>query len=343
VIEPDLSFVVPFRNEGAFLRTTCDSLANQDIGTFCAEILLVDGDSSDNSRAIAEEFLGSRQGRIIFRLLDNRQRSTPFGFNLGIAEATGTYIGFGGAHTIYPPEYLKTAIMLLQSENADVVGGGASRFIPSQEGALSRAMASLYQSSMGAGVAAYWRRRTPGYVDTVFGGFYRREVFARVGRFDTRLVRNQDNELNSRVTAAGFKILFHPSLSSEYVLKTEPKVFFLRAFRFGFYHPQTWMINPRSLKLRHAVPALFTIYVLALLFLGGILSRWAFVPLVAYFLLLIFAASRIARLSSVSSGALTIPVFFVFHLAYGAGILAGLGKTLIDRFRVSTNMGSSRD
>jgi Glycosyltransferases, probably involved in cell wall biogenesis len=339
VTVPDISFVVPFRNEGAFLRATCDSLANQDIGTFSAEILLVDGDSNDSSRAIAEEYLSSRHTGIVFRLFDNPRRRTPFGFNLGIAEAKGTYIGFGGAHTVYPPKYLKTAVMLLQSGDADVVGGGASRFIPSREGALARAMASLYQSTMGAGVAAYWRKRTPGYVDTVFGGFYRREVFAKVGRFDTRLARNQDNELNSRVTAAGFKILFHPSLSSEYVLKTEPYGFFARAFRFGFYHPQTWVINPRSFKLRHAVPAVFTIYVVALLLFRGAAPAWAFAPMVAYFLLLVFAALQVARLSSALSGALTVPVFFLFHLAYGAGILVGAGKSLLDKLRLPTNTG----
>jgi glycosyltransferase involved in cell wall biosynthesis len=214
---PDITFVIPFRNEEAFLGQTLGSLADQDLGTLSAEVLLVDGASNDRSREIAQPFLERCDGTLTFYLLDNPSRTTPFGFNIGIAASRSNIVGFGGAHTIYPPSYLRRAAELIEESGADVVGGGFNRFISSVPGTLGLAMSCLYQSRIGAGVAGYLRRSVPGFVDTVYGGFYRRSVFVKVGCFDERLTRNQDNELNSRVKAAGLRIYFHPDLSTSYV------------------------------------------------------------------------------------------------------------------------------
>ena len=324
---PDLTFVVPFFNEEPFLRATCESLAQQSMGGYFAEVLLIDGRSTDASAAIAREFTRISAGSVGFRVLENRRRTTPNGFNIGIAAANGRFIGFGGAHTVYPKRYFKTAIELLQTGNAQVVGGGASSFKTSGDGRIAEAMGWLYRSRIGAGVAAYWRKREPGFVDTVFGGFYQREVFSTIGVFDTRLARNQDNELNSRVTRAGFRILFHPDLSSEYVIKTDPKSFFFRAFRFGFFHPETWLVNPRSIKVRHIVPAFFTLYIIGMLFLA-FQSWWFVVPFVVYATLLLMEAARISRYATVDVGVATIPIFFAFHFVYGLGTLAGVGDAI---------------
>lgn len=56
----------------------------------------------------------------------------------------------------------------------------------------------------------------------------------------------REQEINSRVTAAGLKIYYDPALSTSYIQKTMPKAFFKRAYRFGNYHPVTWKVNPRA-------------------------------------------------------------------------------------------------
>jgi succinoglycan biosynthesis protein ExoA len=323
---PDVSLVLPFRNEEAFLRRTLETLAAQDLGPFTAEVLMIDGDSEDRSPDIAREFAERPAGAIVFRLLRNPARRTPAAFNLGIREARGAVVGLGGAHTDYPPRYLRRAIEMLQEVDADVVGGGHDHYLPAGDGALAAAMSCLYESPMGDGVAAYHRRQAPGYVDTVYGGFYRRAVFDRVGYFDEQLVRNQDNELNARVTSAGFRVYFHPDLSTTYIQKTDPQTFLKRGFLFGRYHPATWRTNPQAFRLRHAVPALFVAYLLALAIASGIstVPVWWWGPLVAYALLLVVAAGRLMHRRRPVVGLLTIPLFFFYHLSYGAGTLVGL-------------------
>lgn len=327
---PDITLVIPFRNEEAFLPQTLASLAAQELGSISAEVLLVDGASTDRSREVLQPFLSSGNCALSFRLLENPSRTTPFGFNIGIATSRSDIVGFGGAHTIYPPGYLRRAVEVLRESGADVVGGGFNRFISSVPGTLGLAMSCLYQSPFGAGVAGYLRRSSPGFVDTVYGGFYRRGVFAEVGSFDERLTRNQDNELNSRVKAAGLRIYFHPDLSTSYVQKTDLPTFLRRGLLFGRYHPITWRTNFRSFRARHAVPAAFVVFLVALFTLGVMkrLSWWSVTPLAAYLLLLSWSAVQLRKRVGVRAALVTIPVFFFFHLSYGVGTLFGLASLL---------------
>lgn len=329
---PDISFVVPYRNEEAFLAATLESLLAQDLGPLRAEVLLMDGRSTDGSRALVERYARERSTEHV-RILacDNPHVTAPGAFNLGIRASRAPIIGLGGAHCLYPPSYLRRAVEIMRSVDAGVVGGGHDRFVPSTGGVLAEAMACLYLSPMGAGVAPYHRRKEPGFVDTVFGGFYRREVFDRVGGFDEGLAKNQDNELNARVTAAGYKVYFHPDLSTAYVLKTDLVAFFKRALASGSYHPTTWLVNPGAFTPRHAVPAAFVLYLAAL---GGLAAtkhapRVAFAPAAVYAVLIAGAAAKLGvQKRSLGVGLTVGPLFVAYHLAYGAATLWGVVPAL---------------
>jgi succinoglycan biosynthesis protein ExoA len=349
---PDLTFVVPFRNEAQHLCKTIESLARQDLGPFCAEVLLFDGMSEDLSREIAEREAAARSSaRLQLLVVENPRRRTQFAFNRGIELARAPIVGFGGAHTDYPPHYFKTALELLGTLEVDVVGGGHDRFLPGGRGPLARAMACLYRSPMGSAVAAYHRRTTAGLVDTVYGGFYRKGVFEHVGCFDERLARNQDNELNSRVTSAGHRIYFDPSLSTSYVQKSDLRTFFRRGLDFGLHHPETWARSWRAFRVRHAIPALFVAYLVALALpaLHGLCPLVLALPLGLYGLLLLAAAFRLAAQEGLVVGLLTIPLFFGYHLAYGIGTWAGVGSVLLraalgrhDRVTAESSQDSAR-
>ena len=176
---------------------------------------------------------------VSFRLLRAEGQGTAAAFNTGLAQSKAPVIGFGGAHTLYPDDHFATALSLLRAGRYQVVGGGVAKHaVPDRKGVWAKAMSLLCSSVAGAGVAAFHRRTEAGCVDTVYGGFYLREVFERVGSFDDALERNQDNELNARVSTAGFTIFFDPRLSTTYVMKTDPAKFLRRGFTLGSYHPR---------------------------------------------------------------------------------------------------------
>jgi len=326
---PDLSFVIAFRNEEGFLGQTLDSIAAQEMDDWTAEVLLVDGQSVDGSRALALQYVERSTDRLTFRVLDNAGRDAAAGFNVGIAAARGAVIGFGGAHTVYPRSYFRNALSLLARMPVAVVGGGHTLILPAKPGTFNLAASYLYESALGAKIAPYHRRRYGGFVDTVYGGFYRREIFDRVGMFNTRLVRNQDNEFNARVRAAGYQIYFDPALSTVYVMKTDLASFLRRGYLSGRYHPATWRVNPHAFRFRHAAPGLFVTYLgfVAIATFLHVLSSWWLVPLAAYVVLLVMSALVLAaRGKPFGAAFLTIPLFFGFHVAYGFGTLVGLAK-----------------
>jgi glycosyltransferase involved in cell wall biosynthesis len=320
----DISFVIPILNEERYLDATLESLAAQELGDFSAEVLLVDGGSTDGSAAIVERYTAKQSG-IQFRLLANPRRRTPAAFNIGIAESRSEIIGLGGAHTIYPSAYFRVAIELLRSGIAEVVGGGHDSHVPSVRSVLGRSMACLYLSPMGSGVAAYHRRTEPGFVDTVYGGFYRRDAFTRIGVFDESLTRNQDNELNARILRAGMRIYFDPRLSTQYVMKADVGTFLRRGYLFGRYHPETWRRTPGAFRFRHAAPAALALYTAVAAIASLVFRTWLPLwPLALYAVLLLAAALQLARTRPISVALLTIPLFAAYHFAYGTGTLVGL-------------------
>jgi glycosyltransferase involved in cell wall biosynthesis len=323
----DLVFVIPFRNEERHIQATLDSLGMQDLDGFSAEVILVNGMSTDHSRQLVENFIqNTRIENLRFSLRDNPALNTPTAYNIGINQSTASIIGFGGAHTTYPSNYLRTAIKLLRNVDADVVGGGHDKIISFDRDVLSQAISCLYMSPMGAGVAAYHRLKLPGYVDTVYGGLYKREVFDRVGLFSESLSRNQDNELNARVVKAGFKIYFHPDLSTTYIQKTDLNSFLKRAYNFGFYHPATWKANPHSFRLRHFIPSVWVLYLVGLLLPSLFFPEfllWLLLPLFLYVVLLGLSSVNFMISRSFYVGLATFPLFAVYHLSYGVGTFVG--------------------
>lgn len=322
---PDISFIIPFRNEELFLDITLDSLSRQELGEYYLEVLLFNGMSSDQSCAIANKYVSMSSPQVCFKVIENPRISVPHAYNTGIQISKAPIIGFGGAHTICPPNYIKRALDLLKIVDADVIGGGHSFIRPMRSGVIADAIGCLYLSPMGAGVASYHRLSSPAYVDTVYGGFYRRDVFSKIGFFNEKLARNQDNELNARVTSNQLRIYYHPDLDTEYIQKTDLRSFFLRAFIFGSYHPVTWWHNTKSFRIRHAVPLIWVLYLMGI-FIGEMFlspSFWLYFPFFLYCILLVVSCIKMVAIKSFGVGLLTIPLFFVYHILYGIGTLYG--------------------
>src|SRR5882757_1661177 len=63
----------------------------------------------------------------------------------------------------------------------------------------ARTISAAHHSPFSVGGARWHNPNYEGPADTVFGGVYRRELFARIGLFDEQLARNQDDELNFRL------------------------------------------------------------------------------------------------------------------------------------------------
>lgn len=277
------------------------------------EVLVVDGKSEDKTREIVESFqLENPQFKI--ELLDNPQKFTSFGLNLGIKNSQGSVIIRMDAHAGYEKDYVSKCVKYLQEYNADNVGG-AIKTLPAKNTLLAKAIALCLSHFFGA--ASDFRIGTdqPKEVDTVFGGCYKRAIFDKIGFFNENLKRSQDLEFNLRLKKAGGKIILHPDIVSYYYPKSKLGEFFWHNFQDGI-----WAIYPLKFvkipfKLRHYIPLIFILTLP--------LTLWPYILLSLFFSLQVALHEKDLRLFFV------MPLAFgARHFGYGLGSLAGLAKLL---------------
>ncbi|RQG94484.1 glycosyltransferase [Natrarchaeobius chitinivorans] len=106
--DPEVSFVVPARNEAEYLRGTLASLAALDTA-YEYEVIVVDGDSSDDTREIAREYgvtviAGNATGIAAAR-------------NCGADHANGEWIAFIDADTRVRATYLTRMLGYLEAND----------------------------------------------------------------------------------------------------------------------------------------------------------------------------------------------------------------------------------
>ena len=325
---PMVSIVIPMRNESKYIRSCLDSLVNQTFPPDKYEILVADGRSSDNSRELVSVY----QGRTVsVRLLDNQSQTTPAGMNLGIRAAAGEIIIIAGAHTVYPVDFVENCVFWLDKTGADVVGGPVKTEVEGDH--FGGRLASLILSSpFGVGDSRFRTSSKEGYVDTVPFGAYRRVILDQVGPFNEKLVRNQDNDLSSRIRLAGGKIYLTSALTTTYIPLRSYAELLRQAFSKSQWHILTLRENVHALGFRHVCPAIFVISSVGL----ALLSPWSSVARLSLALLLSsylllgfwFAIRRETRDSALLRAFMPFACF-LFHSAYGLGTFVGLRYLLV--------------
>ena len=118
-LAPPVSVVIPVRNEERYLEESVAGVLNQGYpGPM--EIILAIAPSTDRTAEIAQD-LAARDDRI--RVIDNPDGTTPKALNLGVAVSRYDIIVRVDAHGELGPEYIATAVELLERTGAANVGG----------------------------------------------------------------------------------------------------------------------------------------------------------------------------------------------------------------------------
>ena len=318
---PVVSCIILMRNEKPYIEKTIESALSNDYPKDKLEILVVDGMSTDGSREIVER-IGVRDPRV--KLLDNNKRITPVAMNIGITNAKGDVIMLLSGHCRVEKDYVGLCVKYLEKTKADCVGGPMRAIGRNYVG---KAISFLHHSFFGMGNGKFHDVNHEGYVDTVYLGAYRREIFEKVGYYDERLVRNQDIEMNARIRKSGGKVYLTPEIKSYYYPRSTLRDFSRQSFRNGLWNVYTTKVARGSLSLRHFVPVAF---VLSLLLSGGL----AFFTMIGKILLgligggYLFGALIASTKIGLRKGLRFIPIlplaFFTLHFSYGLGSMWGL-------------------
>ena len=249
---PRVSVIMAVRNEAGSIRMAVSSVLDQDVNGIDLELLVVDGRSDDGSREVLEE-IAAAEPRL--RVLDNPHRLTPHAFNIGLREAAGDYVCIFGSHTSYDRDYI--AVCLEELERHGAVGSSGRVLIEPADDSLGSQLVVWMLNPSFASSGRSFRTAPEGFADSIAYPLFRKEPLLEIGGYNERLARNQDNDMNQRLRAAGHRLYLTWRTTSRYRAQPGPIALMRYAYRNGYWNYMTIAENPRAMRARHFTPLAF--------------------------------------------------------------------------------------
>jgi glycosyltransferase involved in cell wall biosynthesis len=333
-----VSIVCPVYNEEKYIRDCIDSILCQDYPKEGMEVIFVDGNSTDNTVKIIEEYTNNCP---FIRVIRNPARIAPVAMNLGIKESRGEIIVRLDAHATYAPNYVSVLVNKLIELNADNVGSPCKTDVLNKN-PKTLAIREVLSNRVGVGNSIFRIGiNKVKEVDTVPFGCWRKDIFGKIGFFDVRLNRNQDFELNKRIKKNGGKIYIIPDTYCIYYARETFKKIAKNAYDNGKWNILTifYTKDMASLSLRHYIPVvfLFSLFVpllfMKIFFMAIHISIFS---LCAYLLLIIVTSISLTIKKKIKFIYLFF-TFFILHISNGFGAIAGIITSLFLIARKNTH------
>ena len=238
-MKPEISVIIPVYNDAKGLRVTLNSLLKQD-SVFCGyEVIVADNGSADNTADTAKAYIKKYPERVKLVKEDN-VRCPAAARNKGIKASAGDVLCFIDADMWVEKDCIARINALFK--NPAVVYSGCNVKVVANSGSI----VERYSVFKGVPFQVYIEKLN-------FAGtgalVVRKEIFNRLGFFDSRLIAGEDTEFGNRVYDAGYKLnyagdifVYHPAYDT---LRKIIKKYFRRGqgrYQLFKYYPERY--NP---------------------------------------------------------------------------------------------------
>ncbi|MFJ8260430.1 glycosyltransferase family 2 protein [Rummeliibacillus sp. NPDC094406] len=324
-----VSFIIIAFNEETTIKKIFKDLIMQDYPHNLIEVILVDGISTDNTKNFMQTFSKEDNGFARVIVLDNPKKILPSGWNIALENAENEVILRVDAHASIPKNFIFQNVKCIES-GEDICGGYRPNIIDEQT-PWKETLLLAEKSMFGSSIANYRRNSEKRHVNSIFHGAYKKSVFDKVGKYDERLVRTEDNEMHYRIRQAGYKICFDPSIISYQHTRNSLRKMLKQKNLNGYWIGKTLWVCSRCFSIFHFIPMFFVLGILT----TGIFAIFG-LPQVAillwglYGLLNLFMSTiSIIKNQKFHLNNLLLPIlFFLMHLSYGVGTVVGLSKKI---------------
>ncbi|MEU8569641.1 glycosyltransferase family 2 protein [Streptomyces pathocidini] len=316
---PAVSVIMPVLNEERHLRNSVRHILEQEYAGEL-EVVIALGPSTDRTDEIAAELVretaSSSWGRV--HTVPNPTGRTPAGLNAAIKASRHPVVVRVDGHGMLSPDYIATAVRLLEETGAQNVGG-----IMHAEGEndWEHAVAAAMTSKIGVGNAAFHTGGTAGPAETVYLGVFRREALEQQGGYNEEFIRAQDWELNFRIREAGGLIWFSPELKVSYRPRPSVRALAKQYKDYGRWRHVVARYHQGSINLRYLAPPTALAAIAAGAVVGVALTPWGFAVPAGYAAAI--AAGSVPAGKGLAPGArVRIPVALAtMHMSWGWGFL----------------------
>ncbi|MGW7521756.1 glycosyltransferase family 2 protein [Streptomyces sp. NPDC054796] len=316
---PAVSVIMPVLNEERHLRSSVRHILEQEYDGEL-EIVIALGPSEDRTDEIAAELV-REDPRV--RTVPNPTGRTPAALNAAIKASRHPVVVRVDGHGMLSPDYISTAVRLLEETGAANVGG-----IMHAEGEndWEHAVAAAMTSKIGVGNAAFHTGGAAQKADTVYLGVFRREVLERQGGYNEEFIRAQDWELNYRIREAGGLVWFSPDLRVSYRPRPSVRALAKQYKNYGRWRHVVARYHSGSINLRYLAPPTAVCFVAAGAVVGIVLTPWGFLAPAAY-LAAITVGSLPAGKGLPFGARVRIPLALAtMHMSWGWGFLTSPRK-----------------
>lgn len=319
---PKISVIIPSYNEEDFIENCVLSLITDSYPLDSLEVLIVDGGSTDDTvtkvKSLQEQYA-------VVRLLRNPNKTVPAAMNIGIAEAEHPIIVWCGSHAIYGDGYLKNSVDALLSDPKCSSAGGV--ITPIAKSPTGKAIAIATCNKFGIGNALYRYAKERAYVDTVFGGCFRKSSVQLIGGFNESWTRNQDYEFNFRLRKSIGPIILEPSIRCKYFCRETITALAQQYFEYGFWRFKTLLEHPASLTIRQLAPISLIIGLIGSLLIIILGSSIGWILPLVYFITTLIVSARITIKQESPFLMTKLPIIFpTLHLSWGLGFIVSAVK-----------------
>lgn len=316
---PAVSVIMPVLDEERHLRGAVQAILAQEYAGEM-EVVIALGPSTDRTDEIAAQLVAETASSENKRVhtVPNPTGRTPAALNAAIHASRHPIVVRVDGHGMLSPDYIATAVRLLEETGAQNVGG-----IMHAEGEndWEHAVAAAMTSRIGVGNAAFHTGGQAGPAETVYLGVFRREALEQQGGYNVEFIRAQDWELNFRIREAGGLIWFSPELKVSYRPRPSVKALAKQYKDYGRWRHVVARFHSGSINPRYLAPPTAVCAIVAGLLVGAVLTPLGFVVPGGY-LAAIVAGSVPAGKGLPLKARLQIPVALAtMHMCWGYGFL----------------------
>lgn len=323
----EVAIIIPTLNEERFISRCLNSIIKQTYEFEKMDVMIIDGGSNDKTKDIVAEYQKSHQN---IRFIENKKKIQSVAFNIGFKKSTAPYIIRLDAHAEYDSKYISLCIENLKQDEKRGNVGGRCNILPFNQSIWAQTNAILNHSRFGIGGAAFRVSNEAHNTDSVPFGAFPRKIIEKIGGMREDLPRGEDNEYNSRIRKAGYKIFFDPNIISSYFARPTLGASCKQMYANGNSIGYLYYIDREAIGIRHLVPLLFVVSGLFSIIISVLWSPFCYVFCGGLALYII--ADAIASIMGAKDNVkCTLPLFILFfcvHVSYGMGTIAGLIKGL---------------